>query len=382
MHQTVQCPSCARKLAIDPRHLGTSVVCPICNKPFVAEALVEPVTAPSPAPSPQPPEPPAEPAASFADPDDLDLDEAHDPNVADKSEANRLLKQWKDEMPPVASAYQPSGRLPGGAVLGLTAGVPLGAVGGALLWLVVAALTTALLFGFGWVINWMANTCGRVVCAVVLLGLLVGVIGYGLAYAGLGWAAAGITTSTGKLGKNRNPMAALSASVGSALLAVVLLSLSLDWMVSWLGLARGGWVDWAVLAAQILGSLLALFVAGYTGRDMVRASKFCEECEVFMQEKALPEVRLGRLRALTRALGERDLEAVGDLLDGPAGQDGKPALFRCPRCGQGYAEITAQFKATWKKDDGSDESSESWLTASVELEEQEMDRFRSHFAGD
>jgi hypothetical protein len=377
MHQTVQCPSCARKLAIDPQHLGTSVLCPICNQPFVAEPLA------APAPQPQPAPPPASsPGLAFADRAGIDLDEAHEPKVADKSEAKRLLQRWQEDMPEVASAYQPSGRLPSAAVLCLTVGVPLGSLGGALLWLVVAALTTALLFGIAFLIGWMANACGRVVCAIVLLGILVGLIGYGLSYGGLGWASAGITTGLGKLGKNRNPRAALVASAGSALLAVVLISLSLDGMLGWLGVDRGPgtWVDWAVLAAQVLGSLLAVCVAGYTGRDMVRSSKFCEECEEFMTEKPLPEVGLGRLAALTLALKERDLDAVSDLLHAPSGKDGKPALFRCTRCGRGYVEVTAQFKATWTKGDENEEKEESWLTASVELDEQEMERFRPHFA--
>src|SRR5262245_35458461 len=34
MLQTVQCPHCGRKLAVDSQHVGTAVVCPMCKESF------------------------------------------------------------------------------------------------------------------------------------------------------------------------------------------------------------------------------------------------------------------------------------------------------------------------------------------------------------
>src|SRR5947209_16901188 len=41
MLQTVQCAHCGRKLAIDPKHVGTSVVCPLCKQSFTPAAEPE-----------------------------------------------------------------------------------------------------------------------------------------------------------------------------------------------------------------------------------------------------------------------------------------------------------------------------------------------------
>jgi hypothetical protein len=401
MLQTVQCPACSRKLAVDSEHIGTTVRCPICQKPFVADTVVpddpapEEITTAPPSDSAIQPEPetPAAPPASggpaFAERIGVDLEETHQPAVTGKAEANRQLERWKEEMPEGDSAYKPSGRLPTGGVLTLGLGAVLGAPGGALAGLILGAITTALLFGIAWVIDWMAGACGKVFCIVVIAAIAVGLIGYGLTFAAIGGLAGLITTSLGMAGKNRNTLAAVLFSIASAIAGLVLFFFASGWIVSWFvgeQAAQGGggneWAEWVALAVQVLGSLLAVVVAAVVGRDIIRSNKFCEVCEEYMAEKPLPEVGLGGLKALTHALRERDLDAAADLLSAPEGKEGKPVLFHCERCGRGFLEVTAQFKATWKKGKEDEDKETSWLSASVELDEREMEPFRRHLGED
>jgi hypothetical protein len=384
MPQTVQCPSCAGTLALDPQDLGTTVLCPLCQGPFVAGPPPEG----EPPPGPEPlPEPPRTPGLAFTRGAGIDVGEAHDPAVGSLAEAEGRLLLWKEALPEVESAYRPSGRLPGAAVLALTAGMALGAVAGAAVLFVLAGVTTALLFGLVWLLRSLGRVRGKLLLLGVLLALAVGLGGYGLAFAALGWVAAVTTTGLGRFGKNRHAPAALFASAGSAVLALALVNLGVEWVADRLGRNKNpaggdGWVGWVALAVEVVGSLLAVAVAGYTGRKMVRSSKFCEGCERYLEGKELPGLGLGRLKALALALREGELEAAGEYLGGPAGEGGKPVLFRCPGCGRGYLEVTARFRAVWQEKDEAKEKTASWLAASAELDEGEMEHFGSHFPGE
>ncbi len=147
MHQTLTCPSCARKVAIESRHLGTLVVCPLCRESFVAAAPVEAVKQDVP-----PPEP-ASPGRDLADREGIDLEETHEPAVASGGDAERRLSDWKAEVPVVPSAYQPSGEAPPAALGFMLLGTLLGGPAGAAAGLLVAALTTALLLGLAWLVD-------------------------------------------------------------------------------------------------------------------------------------------------------------------------------------------------------------------------------------
>jgi hypothetical protein len=214
--------------------------------------------------------------------------------------------------------------------------------------------------------------------------VVVGLLGFALTYGGLGLVAGAITTATGMIGKNRNTRAAIFFSVVGAIGGLVLLYFGSDWVAGWFfseeEMKEGpGWIDWVVLGAEVLGVVLAVIAAGWAAHDMVHSNKFCEECEEFMDDKSLPDLALGGLKALTLALRQRDLEAACVFLDAVRGSEGKPSLFRCSGCGRGYIEVTAQFKVTWKKKDDNEELEASWLTASIPLDTEEMERFRPHF---
>jgi hypothetical protein len=363
-------------VAIESRHFGTTVVCPLCRASFVpAAASVEAVS------EDHPPPELVSPGRDFADREGIDLDETHQPAVASAGEAERRLSDWKADMPAVPSAYRPSGQAPPAALGFMLLGTLLGAPGGALAGLLVGGISTAGLAGLVWLVEWMAGACGRVSCAVILFGGLFILLGYGLAYAALGWVAAALTTAMGQVGKNRNIPAAIAFSLSATLLGLILLHLSLVLLPDWLNVAAlrkqfDPWLDYAALGVAGVGSVIAVIVAGITSRNLIHSRKFCEDCEHFMTETTLRPLGLGGLKALAQALNDGDLDAAADLLDAPAGQEGVPALFDCPHCGRGYLELTAKFRATWKGSEGDETKTEEWLAASVELDEREVDLFR------
>lgn len=98
-----------------------------------------------------------------------------------------------------------------------------------------------------------------------------------------------------------------------------------------------------------------------------------------MQPHTLPVVHLGALRAVALAASAREFEAVVGLLGGPPGSAGFPQLFRCPGCGGGYLEVTADLLFTWMaREDQVIKHHETWLAASVPLAAHEMEHFRSY----
>jgi hypothetical protein len=399
MLQTVQCPHCGRKLAVDPRHAGRALVCPMCQQSFTPaveeEALPiaqpENVTADPPRDEPRLTTTPARPAGgsagrAFAEREGIDLDEEHLESVSGKNSAERQLSDWRESMPEVPSAYVPSGRLPVGGVIALGVGSLVGALGSALAFLVVGAVVFGLTLAIFALVAWMSETCGRVLCILVLLGIAVGVLGGACTYGLQGWLAAVITTACGVAGKNRNVPAAVVFSIGSCVMGLVLSSLALDFvgdrLIAWLAPEEANkpdpwtWHNWVILAAEGVGCLIAVVVAGFSSRNMVRESKFCEDCEESMNDQTKRGLGLGPTKAVVRALAGGEHEAAADLMASPEGKCGVPTLFWCPKCEKGYLEVQAKFKCTWTKGDENEEKEEEWLAASVPLEPEHVELFR------
>ncbi len=137
----------------------------------------------------------------------------------------------------------------------------------------------------------------------------------------------------------------------------------------------GVYVAWAVF---VVGGIISLAVAGVGGAQMVHEAKFCEDCEAYMEEKPLVGLRVGGVRALARAMRERNVPVCADLMNAPRGGNGTSKLFCCGRCGQGFVELTASFKATWQEKDQKKEKTETWLAGSVALTPDEVELFRPH----
>jgi hypothetical protein len=375
MSQTVQCPYCGRSLAINSRHTGKAF-CPICQELFRL-ATEEPVP-------PAAPAVPSSPGHDYAREQGLGPDEEHDEAALSKEHAAARLQGWKEDMPEVPSAYVPSGKMPVGGLVALAGGSVVGAVGGALAFLLALGITVALVVGLVALNGWMGDTCGRVLCILVIAEYALGLIGAAISYGALGWAAAAITTRAGFLGKNRNTTAAVLFSLAAAVFALALSHFPFAHlaalMMSALGLegADQGWtlVDWLTAAVELLGALLALLCAGVFGSSMVHEHKFCEQCEEHMGEVKKRGLGLGATRALARALRDGKFEAAADLMGSPEGKCGVPTLFTCAKCGKGYLELQAKFKCTWKTNDDTQELVQDWLAASVPLTPEQVDLFR------
>jgi len=287
------------------------------------------------------------------------------------------LKEWQGEMPKVPSAYQPSGALPASALLSLTVGAFVGALAGG----GVAFLGGALMAALGMIVVIGIVCAGLLSIPIGILGLLFSLLTFVLA----GWISARCTTLFGRWGKNRNIRAAVVLSAFSGALSALIAWGLFHFLRSLPALAdkqsfgpQAGGFDVIPLVFALLGGAVAAFIAGYQGADQVHSDKFCESCERFMGRTERRSVTLGGLRALTLALKRKDLDAAAALLHAPSGEAGKVELFTCSNCSRGYVELTATFKALWKKKKDKKEKSESWLVASLGLAASDLARFRSN----
>lgn len=284
-----------------------------------------------------------------------------------------LAERW----PEVPSAYVPSGKLPPGGLVALFGGSVLATVAAALTGVLVAAVSLALFTAMGFFIAVVA-ACGFVACIMLLWGLGVALVGGGLTFGGLGWVAGALTAWFGKLGKSRNVLApivlgflatfvawAALASVPPALAALVPAS-DEDFSVGGLVHLFGdyGWVHVVVL---LVGLAFALVMAFVGAEDTVKAQKFCEPCDAYMEEKPLRGASLAAGEQLRRSLAVRDLPPIVDLLATDSGSDLEPSLHRCPRCGAGYLEAKLWARTKWR--DGRDDKSaeRTWLALSTAL---------------
>jgi hypothetical protein len=377
--EVVTCPNCARKLKVRAENLGSTLACPACKHHFAAGM---------PAAEPEPPDADEAPrrrpagARDYADEYGIDLDETHERQVSDSGRADRELKRWKEDLPEAKQAYEASGKMPAGAMVFLGGGALAGAVAGPGAFLGVAGLTTLAVWLVYLLIAAMGEFCGKIPCIVVILAFIVGLVGYGAAFALMGYVAAVCTTWVGKLAKNRSPGAGSLFSFFSAVAGLAVLAVGAYYfnetqfrqpVPAW------GQMDWSqkgIVAAVVLGALVAIIAAAAVGWDSVQSAKFCEGCERFMETTELKGMRLGRLKGFARAVRDKELRHAADLIDGPLGQDGVAQLFHCPGCGCGYLDVHAQFNATWKGSEGDESKAEKWLVASVALTEKETPHFR------
>jgi hypothetical protein len=389
----VSCPACGSVSYFDERDAGREADCPSCQRPIEIPGAEEPILDVVPEEpvlevEPEPPildvvgEEPRPSSGTRRRVPSIDEEEAFDGHVDSEVAATALLRQWRADMPEVASAYQPSGVLPAMALvnmsIGATVGAPAGTVAGGL----VAAVGGGLLAALGWLIA-LILFCGFIVFAMVALFGLLGLVVVLLTFSASGWVSAVFTTEFGRWAKNRNVRAAVLFSTVSAGLSVVLAWVLFQAFAKPI-LVDHGWIgpqigDFDILSpiAALLGGAFAVFIARRTAADRIRAAKFCEECERHMERSPLKKLGLSGLRAMAHALNQNRLAEAVSALDLPPGESGEADLFTCPSCSRGYVELKANFKAVWKETKDKKEKTESWLVSSVELGAEDMKRFRA-----
>ena len=310
-------------------------------------------------------------------------DEGIDPNevfvgkVADATEAKVLLTGWRQEMPEVPSSYRSSGALPAPGLM--IAGSLLGGVAGFLaagLVVPIGGALGALIGLFAWFYEWFRHGSAEYQWYfVVIFGILAWVLA-------ASWVPAELTMRFGRLGKNRNVPVASVLSFLSSLLALLLAGMCYYTMAKPI-LAQRRWDnDLLPYFVGLLGVTGACFAAFYTA-EQVRAAKFCEDCQCYMDAESLKTLGLGELRTMVRALAKARLDVAGSLLhDRPTGGDGKVNLFSCPYCSRGYLEVTAKYNARWQDWRArAMDKQRSWLAASCELTAAEVIQLRRELAG-
>jgi hypothetical protein len=315
----------------------------------------------------------AELADAFAHRHGVDLLETVPAEVANAKAAAAQLEVVRQALPAVPSAYRPSGALPLTAMLALTFGAAVGVAVGLLAGAAVAFLGVwGATTGVGWA--WGRKP------GVLLLFLGLALCCLTVPLTGLG---AGLTTLYfNRWGKNRSPggaalFALLSAAAAMAFAWVLFGAHGQPRLEKHFGLAPGG-LDGIVLGVAAVGALVAAALAAGTAAWWVSEEKFCEDCQEYMTRAELPPLDLGPTRALALALEEKDLPAALSLLQFATPGVGAPELYACPQCGKGYVEVRVKYRATWPGDKGEkEEKAESWLAASLPVEADEAEWFRS-----
>jgi hypothetical protein len=293
-----------------------------------------------------------------------------------KEEAEVEKQRWRETAPAIESAYQPSGKLPQGAMQWMTGGVVLGIPAGAVAGAVVAAVGIAISLLLASLLKEMSSGGGR---GIIMLGIAT----FGAAlgtfigmYVLLGFTASHVVVATGKRGKNRNPAAAAVLAVVAALGATLVfraIMAEAPGMVEKRDAVEAltavfGPGEFAVLCL-IVGAAGAALTAGIHARKAVRKTKFCETCEVYVDTIPPRPISFAGATEALKTVAAGDTAAAAAALTAVAAeeQEGSLNLYRCPRCGAGYAELQVSFSAKWPKKGKPTESeamSESWQVCS------------------
>jgi uncharacterized membrane protein len=330
-----------------------------------------------------------------------------------KVEAQAEKQGWKNELPKVQSAYHPSGKLPQEAIAWMTGGVILGIPAGALAGVVVGVAGTLLSIGMVSILKEMKR-------GIMLgIGTIIVVLGtfFGM-FAILGVVASHLTFLAGKRGKNRSRFASVVLAIVSALLALgpfwMIMSTAPEYfdsretreaLSSVFGVGDFG------VFCLVIGAITAAVAAGLHANHRVKAAKFCENCDLFMETAKPRPVSLAGVKQAAASLGAGKLEEAAASLELPILgpqiaepqpvpltampeavaalssskidtaasalapvdaklQEGSVELFHCPRCRAGYVEIKVTFAAIWPKPGkaGQNETmAETWMCLSKAL---------------
>ncbi len=310
------------------------------------------------------------------------------------AEAER--EKRKKDLPPVQSAYKPSGKLPtkalGLMIVGTLPGVPAGIVAGVITEGLGALLTVFCV--------WVTETLGSLIW--ILLGLpyilmfLNPIFTFIAMYITIGIGSSIIVVNMGRLGKNRNITMAILFSVISGLIAAIafgflinrhlliiisaITNFELD-SIPTIHLLNPKIVGWA-----LVGYIITVVSAITFTRNKVFAAKFCENCELYMSPWQLNPTTFKESQQIIDHLKVGNTDKAAIIFRDHHSHDmdeGTATIFTCPKCGLGYLDLVIQFSAKWpgsKSSDGTqnyEEISESWLIGSYSLNPNDTELFKS-----
>ncbi len=321
--------------------------------------------------------------------------ESHLRRFRSREEALAACARWKQFLPVVPSAYQPSGIVPAEAwpllLLGAALGAGAGALAGTLVFAVAGGLT-AVPVGL-----LVAIVEGRVI--PIYFTLIVGCIAvaaviatYVGTFAALGTAVAKVVAYFGQMGKSRSTTIALVLSLLSSATALLMCFLAVQLIIARVAsgpthefldvlFGRGfigmGAYQWSPLTWINLMTGFALAVY-FTRKTTSNAPRFCERCEQFMDEHEM--LRISFEEAVNWAQGLRDESMAqyggGMLADGTG--LGLPKVFECPICGAGYLDLYLNFKAGFYDENGASSiAEESWMIGSCALTREGVENIKS-----
>jgi hypothetical protein len=301
---------------------------------------------------------------------------------ANRPEAEAERRRWKEALPVVPTAYQPSGKMPENALkvmsLGVIAGIPAGAALGA----VVGGVGALLSVGAVSLVASMHGGRGTFFIGLVALALVLGTF-FGM-YIVVGSVASRTVFLVGKRVKNRNVKVAAVLSVTAALGALVPFQIIMSYSPQ---LVDGGGAEALAavfgtgtfgLCCLAAGGVIAALAASGRASRSVKMAKFCEICEKYMDSRKSRPVSLESVKQAVASLNASDTAAAATALSPVQAkeQEGSLELFTCPQCRSGYAEMKVMFAAKWPKNKKNqfDTLNETWQVFSKAMPPGETDR--------
>lgn len=274
----------------------------------------------------------------------------------DFESATEALETLKHALPPMTSAYKPSGQIPATAVLSTVFGFFV-----AILFYLIAA--TVILPLAKVVSSAIAASIGRWVPGLMSLAGVVWLLAYG----GLGAISGATVGKCARRANNRNPT--FPGVVGG--LAAGLATFAYHGADYYLFRAVGADPDLllVLLGHCLLGGAVAVCSACYFGYEGLGADKYCEDCQVYMTSSQLFDIPKHAAPnfawAMRQCLVPRAVSIYRTAhLDS---KDSSNVLSSCPACGMGYAEFFIRFNITYLADTKPHQHGQAWCFGSVQL---------------
>ena len=314
-------------------------------------------------------------------------------SFANQEEADAEQRRWRNDAPPVTSAYIASGRTTSAAVaLALLLAIPLSCL---IVLTVIIVVNTILNFavvisGHVWGViilkgafseaaqhtyELMAKSVLALASLLPMPFVLSGLVQY-------------TTSRITRLGNNRSRRLDLAAGTAAIVVAFVCLVFAASGV---LGPLPRQTVTGASLTLTLIyyGLLCAVTVPVMFTWDKTGISsehKWCEPCRNRMAAKKLPQLSFRAARYALAALETNDMCEFINRLKGEAGNRATPVIYACPTCHSGFVELEVHFNGQWKNNNGLLKFTiENWLAASVAAPAKVMgiafDRFSVKWSG-
>lgn len=289
-------------------------------------------------------------------------------NVQNVLGSKQCIARTKASYPEVASAYQPSGKLPGMGIVALLGGGLVASLAGAATGAIAGGITILLFALMGAIIG-LTAVLGFVLCITIPIEIGIGVVGGALTFGGLGWVCGFVTSYFGKLGKNRNREAAIAVSMMATLAALAMLGIPTLLVLG---------VTLTPIAA-IVGAVvfvIGLFASGagawFGASDTVAEQKFCEPCDVYMEEKLLLGMSFNAAQSAFTCVREARFDEAAQSFHTQSGIDLAPALHRCPKCGGGFLETQLWVRTAYLERGKPEKDGAHWRAFSTALAPQAL----------